>query len=138
MAVALALIVASFYGLSHALAAVVVSNLSLSDERRYFSGFDDGISEGAKPFPLEAMAYRPNLPEGVGLFVADRSEANAYATLGGSVFVTRGLLENVENEETLAFVIGHEIGHIVARDPIRRLASDMPFSISLAFVASSL
>ena len=39
---------------------------------------------------------------------------NAFATPGGYVYVTRGLMALADNEAQLAGVIGHEIGHITA------------------------
>ncbi|MEO6726953.1 MAG: M48 family metalloprotease, partial [Blastocatellia bacterium] len=40
---------------------------------------------------------------------------NAFATLGGRVYVHTGVIAATTNESQLASVIGHEIGHIVAR-----------------------
>jgi predicted Zn-dependent protease len=40
---------------------------------------------------------------------------NAFALPGGYVYVTRGLLSHVQNEAQLAVVLGHEIGHVIAR-----------------------
>jgi Zn-dependent protease with chaperone function len=42
-------------------------------------------------------------------------EINAFALPGGFIFVHRGLIEAADNESELAGVLGHEIGHIVAR-----------------------
>ena len=44
--------------------------------------------------------------------VLDDPEVNAFAHLGGYVYVNRGLLEFVENEGELRFVLGHEIAHV--------------------------
>ena len=38
---------------------------------------------------------------------------NAIALPDGRIYVTTGLLSNVENEAQLAFVLGHEIGHVL-------------------------
>ena len=40
---------------------------------------------------------------------------NAFALPGGFVFITRGLLAEIENEAQMAGVLGHEIGHVCAR-----------------------
>ena len=40
---------------------------------------------------------------------------NAFAIPGGYVYTTRGLLALMNNEAELAFVLGHETGHIAAR-----------------------
>ena len=47
--------------------------------------------------------------------VLDSPVVNAFALPGGFVYVTRGLLTHVQNEAQLAVVLGHEIGHVVAR-----------------------
>jgi predicted Zn-dependent protease len=44
--------------------------------------------------------------------VLDLDEPNAYATPGGFVFVTRGLLSLLQDESELAAVLAHEIVHI--------------------------
>lgn len=43
--------------------------------------------------------------------VTDSSEVNAFNIGGGRVYICRGLLEDVKNEDELACIIGHEIGH---------------------------
>ncbi|MFI5317621.1 MAG: M48 family metalloprotease [Myxococcota bacterium] len=47
--------------------------------------------------------------------VVDQVEANAFALPGGHIFVSRGLLALANDEDELACVIGHEIGHVVKR-----------------------
>ena len=47
--------------------------------------------------------------------VVDSEEINAFALPGGFVYVNRGLIEAADDEAELAGVIGHEIGHVVAR-----------------------
>lgn len=46
--------------------------------------------------------------------VLDSPAINAFATPGGYVYVTRGLLALAGDEAQLAGVLGHEIGHVVA------------------------
>lgn len=45
--------------------------------------------------------------------VSDEADINAYANLDKEIYVYRGLLEYVDNDEELAGVIGHEMGHII-------------------------
>ncbi|MGH0038582.1 MAG: M48 family metalloprotease [Myxococcota bacterium] len=47
--------------------------------------------------------------------VVDQFEPNAFALPGGYIFVSRGLLALANNEDELACVIGHEIGHAARR-----------------------
>ncbi len=61
---------------------------------------------------LLAVSSHPN--EKIIFYVVDSAQVNAGA-LPGYVFVYRGLLTFVESEDQLASVIGHEIGHVLAR-----------------------
>lgn len=47
--------------------------------------------------------------------VLDSPVVNAFALPGGYVYVTRGLLSYLNNEAQLGVVLGHEIGHVLAR-----------------------
>ena len=46
-------------------------------------------------------------------------EPNAFACPGGYVFVTRGLLDSVEDEAELAGVLGHEIAHVSEKHALK-------------------
>jgi predicted Zn-dependent protease len=54
--------------------------------------------------------------------LADPETVNAFALPGGQIFITAGLLRRLENEAQLAGVLGHEIGHVVARHSSQQLA----------------
>jgi len=45
----------------------------------------------------------------------DPQTINAFALPGGQIFITRALFDRLETEGQLAGVLGHEIGHVVAR-----------------------
>jgi beta-barrel assembly-enhancing protease len=63
---------------------------------------------------------RPNLP--YTFQVAQDKSINAFATLGGFVYVTTGLLQSVGGDEAeLAGVLAHEVGHISARHSIQQM-----------------
>jgi predicted Zn-dependent protease len=53
--------------------------------------------------------------------VVDDDSINAFATMGGHVYVHRGLIKAASNEAELASVMAHEIGHIVARHSIKQM-----------------
>jgi predicted Zn-dependent protease len=61
--------------------------------------------------------------------VVDDTEPNAFALPGGFVYVTRGILALANSEDELAGVIGHEIGHVVARHSVRRLETATPLAL---------
>jgi hypothetical protein len=58
--------------------------------------------------------------------VVDSDEINAFALPGGFIYVNRGMIETVKNDDELAGVIGHEIAHVALRhgaELIERLAT---------------
>lgn len=57
---------------------------------------------------------------------------NAFALPGGQVFITRGLVERMDNEAQLAGVLGHEIAHVTARHANNRLSRQLGLSVAAA------
>ena len=56
-------------------------------------------------------------------FVIDNDkEANAFCLPGGKVFVYSGLFKYISNDAELAAVLGHEIGHAIARHGAERMS----------------
>ncbi|MGB7270558.1 MAG: M48 family metallopeptidase [Albidovulum sp.] len=51
--------------------------------------------------------------------VFDHKMVNAFAVPGGQIVIFRGLLDEASSADEVAGVLGHEIGHVVARDPTR-------------------
>lgn len=54
--------------------------------------------------------------------LADAETVNAFALPGGPVFITRALLNRLENEAQLVGVLGHEVGHVVGRHSAEHMA----------------
>ena len=54
--------------------------------------------------------------------LADTNTINAFALPGGQVFITTALFSRLETEGQLAGVLGHEIGHVVARHGAEHIA----------------
>jgi predicted Zn-dependent protease len=57
--------------------------------------------------------------------IADDETANAFALPGGKVAVYTGLLRYTKNEAGLAFVLGHEVGHAIARHGGERMSQQL-------------
>ena len=53
--------------------------------------------------------------------LADAQTINAFALPGGQCFITAALYRQLENEDQLAGVMGHEIGHVIARHSAERI-----------------
>ncbi|MBE2216974.1 MAG: M48 family metalloprotease [Ignavibacteria bacterium] len=54
--------------------------------------------------------------------LADANTVNAFALPGGQIFITYALLSRLKNEDQLAGVLGHEIGHVINRHSAEHIA----------------
>jgi beta-barrel assembly-enhancing protease len=66
-----------------------------------------------------ANSDRPNLP--ATFQVVEDDAINAFATLGGYVYINTGLLKTADNEAELASVIAHEWGHISGKHLVKQM-----------------
>src|SRR5690606_19244759 len=78
------------------------------------------------------VSHRPDLEYTVT--VLDSQDINAFTTGGGFVYITRGILAFLNSEAELAAVLGHEIGHITARHPVRQQSQATLANIGAAAV----
>jgi predicted Zn-dependent protease len=68
---------------------------------------------------LALQTERPTLPWRFG--VLDSANVNAFATPGGYIFVTSGLMQRLNNESELAGVLSHEIAHVLQRHHVQAI-----------------
>jgi len=67
----------------------------------------------------------------------DSPTVNAFATLGGNLFIYRGLLELLPNENTLVTLLGHEIAHVKYRHPIKSLGRGIMVATAMTAITGS-
>jgi predicted Zn-dependent protease len=86
---------------------------------------------------LARRSQRPNIPW--RFYVVDDKSINAFATLGGRVYLHTGLLAATNTEAQLASVVGHEIGHIVGRHGLENVkrAQRMQLGVGIAAVVGA-
>jgi predicted Zn-dependent protease len=70
--------------------------------------------------------------------VFEGEQANAFALPGGRVGVFTGMLEVAANEDQLATVLGHEIGHVNARHGAERMVTEHFIALALRLGATLL
>jgi predicted Zn-dependent protease len=97
------------YYIGRAVAAVVLS--------RYPAYTEDRINRYVNTLgqTLAAASDKPEIFRGYHFLVLDSDDINAFATPGGHIFVTRGLVRCCTSEDALAAVLAHEIGHVQLR-----------------------
>lgn len=69
---------------------------------------------------MAAKSHRPDMP--YRFQAVNGNYVNAYAFPGGSIAATRGIMLELESEDELAALMGHEIGHVNARHFAERQA----------------
>jgi predicted Zn-dependent protease len=69
---------------------------------------------------IAAASERPHLPW--HFTVLDSPMVNAMALPGGYIYITRGMLENINSEDELAGVLGHEVAHVTARHSAQQIS----------------
>ena len=77
---------------------------------------------------LAAASDRQNI--NYEFYALDTKGLNAVSLPGGIIFVYKGLLDKL-NDEELAFVLGHEVGHVAAKHAIKQLQANLGFSLLL-------
>ena len=85
----------------------VIQSYGLYDDKNWQNYIDQIGQKVAK------VSHRPNLE--YHFYVVDSPVVNAFALPGGWIYFTRGILAHFNSEDELAGVMGHEIGHVVAR-----------------------
>jgi len=68
---------------------------------------------------LALQTERPDLPWQFG--VLEAPQLNAFAVPGGTIFVTRGLVEKMKSEAELAGVLAHEISHVLRKHHLKAI-----------------
>ena len=122
------------------------SEISLVSEQQEIQMGQEGAQQVAQEIGLVKDQALQNYVQSVGSAIATKSERpnlpwtfravddpspNAFALPGGYIFVTRGLLDLMNNEAELASVLGHEIGHVTARHSVHQMSEQQLAQLAL-------
>ena len=86
---------------------------------------DERLQQYVRDIGERLLAQTPDAGKEYHFNVLDSDQVNAFATGDAYVFVSRGLLVFLQSEDELAAVIGHEIGHVVARHMRKRKVTEL-------------
>ena len=81
------------------------------------------------------VSHRPELQ--YHYTVVSSEVPNAFALPGGYIYISRGLLADLEDESELAAVLGHETGHVTAKHGVNQLQRQVGMKILLDAVGSA-
>lgn len=97
------------YYIGRAVAATILSRYKVyshTNLTRYINRVGRAVS---------LASSRPEIYNGYRFMLLDTDEVNAFAAPGGFIFITRGMLALIRDEESLAAVLAHEVGHVAGR-----------------------
>jgi predicted Zn-dependent protease len=83
---------------------------------------------------LAAQTERPGLPWRFG--VLEAPQLNAFATPGGHIFVTRGLVARMASEAELAGVLAHEIAHVLRKHHLKAIQKSAQLELANTVVGT--
>lgn len=84
---------------------------------------------------IARFCHRPDLS--YHFCVVRTKQVNAFAVPGGYVFITRGLLEELDTEAQLAAILAHEVSHVVSRDTMVALSRQIGMMALVAAAAAA-
>lgn len=90
-----------------------------------------------------ADAITANVPQSAHqgeweVVVFDSAQVNAFALPGGKIGVYTGILNVTENQDQLAAIIGHEVGHVIEHHSNERLSANKISNMGMAVAAIAL
>jgi len=78
---------------------------------------------------VDSLQKCAKLPYDVKAYIIPETKPNAFALPGGSIYVTRGMLKMLKNQNELVSVLGHEMGHFKNRDHLKSMGVKLLFSL---------
>lgn len=72
--------------------------------------------------------------------VLDEESVNAFALPGGYVYIFKGLIDEFDEQDfddELAYILGHEVAHIVAKHSAKRIQSALGYQLLKVLIVSN-
>ncbi len=103
-------------------------------EREFRVDRDPASVQRVRNVGRRLLAALDSSPYPYEFHVVESSDVNAFALPGGFVYVHRGLLQLLPDDDALAFVLAHEITHVQRRHGIRQYEKGLAISVGLQAV----
>jgi len=85
---------------------------------------------------LAAQSERKNLK--YTFTVINDELVNAFAAPGGYIYITTGILQRLKNDDEIASVLAHEIGHVVNKHSLKAIQRQMMAQFGLQIMGAML
>lgn len=126
-------LIISLFFLLLLIANLAVNFISLEEEKKLFwsmSSFGFEVDE-EKTNNLKELLWNKFIYD---IFVVKSDESNAFTLPWWTILVTDSLVSEIKYENSLLFIIWHEIWHIENRDVFKRMVSETPLRIILSII----
>jgi predicted Zn-dependent protease len=104
------------YYVGRAVAARILAKYPL-DQNPKLTNYVNEVGE-----TVARKSTRPQTFRGYHFAVLDTPEINAFACPGGTIFITKGLVQTCASEDQLAAVLAHEVGHVAHKDGVNSIS----------------
>lgn len=103
------------YYIGRSVAALILSKYNVYE--------NDALTQYVNKVGCAVAAYsdRPETYAGYHFLILNTDEINALAAPGGLIFITKGLLAQCRDEDMLASVLAHEVGHVCAKHGLKAI-----------------
>ena len=130
----------AFYFLMQSMLNIVVEHITPAQEQKLVALMDfSPVMEDAKHDDyLQSLTDRltpcAKLPYKIETYILKSDERNAFAMPGGKIYVTQGMLKEIENENELVEIIGHELGHFKHKDHLKGVGNSLILAFASLFL----
>ncbi len=85
----------------------------------------------------DRLANYMHLPDAMEITVhyMEDDTVNAFATIGGHIFMFKGLMDKLESENALAMILAHEMAHVYHRHPIVAMGRGVVIGLLLSAIS---
>jgi Zn-dependent protease with chaperone function len=73
----------------------------------------------------------------INVSILKEDQVNAFAMPGGKIVITKKMLKKIKNENELAFIIGHELGHFKHKDHLQGFGNSLILGIMSLFISEN-
>ncbi len=118
---------------------LLIPKISYKTEKKIFSAFGEDIygKEDKKLQELvDGLSKCANMPYALKVRVTQSEDLNAFAYPGGQIVVFSALVKKAKSQNSLAFVLAHEIGHFKNRDHLRAMGKSLVMSVLISMATN--
>jgi Zn-dependent protease with chaperone function len=129
-----------FYFLLSLVLGFVVEHITPAQEKRLISlmNFTPQMESEKHNTYLQELTDKlipcVNLPYQIETYIIDTKERNAFAMPSGKIYITKGMLKEIKNENELVGIIGHELGHFKHKDHLKGLGNSLILAFASLFL----